>query len=342
MQRQMSGPRAPRQSLARARRLAVAPMLDWTDRHCRYFLRLLSRHMLLYTEMIVAQAVLHGDRARLLAYDPAEHPLAIQLAGSDPEPLARAARIAADWGYDEINLNVGCPSNRVQRGRFGACLMAEPRLVADCVQAMRAAVALPVTVKHRLGIDERDSYGELVEFVGHLSEAGCDAIIVHARKAWLRGLNPKENRCVPPLRHDWVLALKRDFPALPIVINGGIQTLEHAQDFLKELDGVMIGRAAYRQPWILAEADRLIFADDGPTPSRRKVLERLIPYAERQLTQGIPLHAITRHLLGLFQGQPGARAWRRLLSTEAQRPGAGVEVLRAWLNPERRIGSQAA
>ncbi|WP_246237761.1 tRNA dihydrouridine(20/20a) synthase DusA [Caldichromatium japonicum] len=317
-------------------------MLDWTDRHCRYFLRLISRHTLLYTEMIVAQALLYGARERLLAYDAAEHPLAIQLAGSDPELLARAAAIAADWGYDEINLNVGCPSDRVQQGQFGACLMAEPRLVADCVQAMRASVTVPVTVKHRIGIDARDSYGELVDFVGHLIEAGCDAVIVHARKAWLQGLNPKENRSVPPLRYDLVLALKRDFPGLPIVINGGVQSLEQARFFLQDLDGVMIGRAVYHQPWLLAEADRLIFGDDHPLPGRCAVLERLIPYVERHSAQGVPLHAITRHLLGLFHGQPGARAWRRLLSTEAQRPGAGLEVLSAWLSSQGCAGSRSA
>ncbi|ADC61981.1 TIM-barrel protein, yjbN family [Allochromatium vinosum DSM 180] len=302
-------------------------MLDWTDRHCRYFLRLISRHTLLYTEMITTGALIHGDRERFLRYDPAEHPVALQLGGSDSEDLARCARMAEEWGYDEINLNVGCPSDRVQNGRFGACLMAEPVLVAECVTAMRAAVRVPVTVKHRIGIDERDSYAELVDFVGRLSEAGCDAIIVHARKAWLKGLSPKENRDIPPLRYEIVRDLKRDFPQLPIVINGGIETLDAAVDFLSDLDGVMIGRAAYHNPWILAEADRRVFGDTHPAPTRRQVLEAFIPYAERQLAAGVPLNAMSRHLLGLFQGQPGARAWRRRISEQAHRPGAGVEVL---------------
>ena len=302
-------------------------MLDWTDRHCRYFLRLISRHTLLYTEMITTGALIHGDRERFLCYDPAEHPVALQLGGSAPEYLARCARMAEDWGYDEINLNVGCPSDRVQNGRFGACLMAEPALVAECVTAMRAAVRVPVTVKHRIGIDERDSYAELVDFVGRLNDAGCDAIIVHARKAWLKGLSPKENRDIPPLRYEVVRDLKRDFPRLPIVINGGIETLDAAVDFLNDLDGVMIGRAAYHNPWILAEADRRVFGDDRPTPIRRQVLEAFIPYAERQLAAGVPMNAMSRHLLGLFQGQPGARAWRRRISEQAHRPGAGIEVL---------------
>ena len=302
-------------------------MLDWTDRHCRYFLRLISRHTLLYTEMITTGALIHGDRERFLRYDPTEHPVALQLGGSDPEDLARCARMAEDWGYDEINLNVGCPSDRVQNGRFGACLMAEPELVAECVTAMRAAVRVPVTVKHRIGIDERDSYAELVDFVGQLSTAGCDAIIVHARKAWLKGLSPKENRDIPPLRYEVVHDLKRDFPDLPIVINGGIETLDATVDFLSDLDGVMIGRAAYHNPWILAEADQRVFGDDHPMPTRRQVLEAFIPYAERQLSAGVPMSAMSRHLLGLFQGQPGARAWRRRISEQAHRPGAGVEVL---------------
>jgi tRNA-dihydrouridine synthase A len=302
-------------------------MLDWTDRHCRYFLRLISRHTLLYTEMITTGALIHGDRERFLRYDPAEHPVALQLGGSDPEDLARCAQMAEDWGYDEINLNVGCPSDRVQNGRFGACLMAEPALVAECVAAMRAAVRVPVTVKHRIGIDERDSYAELVDFVGHLNAVGCDAIIVHARKAWLKGLSPKENRDIPPLCYAVVRDLKRDFPALPIAINGGIETLDAAVEFLSDLDGVMIGRAAYHNPWILAEADRRVFGDEHPIPTRRQVLEAFIPYAERQLTAGVPMNAMSRHLLGLFQGQPGARAWRRRISEQAHRLGAGVEVL---------------
>ena len=318
----------PRLTLQSQRRLSVAPMLDWTDRHCRYFLRLISRHTLLYTEMITTGALLHGDRERLLRYDAAEHPLALQLGGSDPTELAECARMAAACGYDEINLNVGCPSDRVQNGRFGACLMAEPALVAECVAAMRAAVPLPVTVKHRIGIDARDSYAELVAFVAQLEAAGCDAIIVHARKAWLQGLSPKENRDIPPLRYDIVFDLKRDFPNLPIVLNGGLLTLDAALESLTRLDGAMIGRAAYHNPWILAAADQRIFGDDQPIPTRQQVLEAFMQYAERQLAAGVPLNAMSRHLLGLFQGQPGARAWRRRISEQAHRAGAGIDVLR--------------
>ena len=255
------------------RRLSVAPMLDWTDRHCRYFLRLITRHTLLYTEMITTGALIHGDRDRHLVFDPAEHPVALQLGGADPEAMARCARIGAEHGYDEININCGCPSDRVRNGRFGACLMAEPRVVADCVAAMKAAVDIPVTVKSRIGIDEQDSYEALVDFVGTVAEAGCDALIVHARKAWLQGLSPKENREIPPLRYDLVERLEGDFPDLSISINGGILTLDAALGFLARLDGVMIGREAYQNPWILADADRLMFDDpqqeDGVTTRRR-------------------------------------------------------------------------
>jgi tRNA-dihydrouridine synthase A len=304
-------------------------MLDWTDRHCRFFLRLVTRHTLLYTEMVTTGALIHGDRRRHLDFDPAEHPLALQLGGADPNEMALCARLGDDWGYDEVNINCGCPSDRVQNGRFGACLMAEPRVVADCVSAMKAAVDLPVTVKSRIGIDERDSYGELVDFVGQVAEAGCDAMIVHARKAWLQGLSPRENREVPPLRYDWVDRLKGDFPDLPMVINGGIRTLDEALGFLDRLDGVMIGREAYQNPWLLAAVDQDIFGDPTPSPSRHEVLERLLPYVERGLADGVPLNAMTRHVLGLFQGRPGARAWRRHLSENAHKPGAGIEVLRA-------------
>ncbi|WP_043756596.1 tRNA dihydrouridine(20/20a) synthase DusA [Imhoffiella purpurea] len=308
-------------------KLSVAPMLDWTDRHCRYFLRLISRHTLLYSEMVTTGALIHGDCERHLRFDAAEHPVALQLGGSDSGDMGRCARIGADWGYDEININVGCPSDRVQNGRFGACLMAEPGLVADCVRAMKDAVSIPVTVKTRIGIDDRDSYGELVDFIGAQAAAGCDAVIVHARKAWLSGLSPKENRDVPPLRHDVVRQLKRDFPDLPMAINGGIKTLAEAEGFLDHLDGVMIGREAYQNPWILAEADRLIFGDARPIPDRHRVLEDFIRYAERELAAGTPLAAMSRHILGLFQAQPGSRAWRRQISENVHRPGAGVEVL---------------
>lgn len=302
-------------------------MLDWTDRHCRYFLRLISRHTLLYTEMVTTGALIHGNRDRFLRFDPAEHPVALQLGGSDPKDMARCAHMGADWGYDEININVGCPSDRVQNGRFGACLMAEPGVVADCVAAMKDAVSVPVTVKCRIGIDDRDSYGELVDFIGAQTAVGCDAVILHARKAWLKGLSPKENRDIPPLRYDIVLRLRRDFPDLCLAINGGIKTLEQAAGFLDDLDGVMIGREAYQNPWMLAQADRVIFGDDHPIATRQEVLERFMPYAERQLAAGVPLSAMSRHLLGLFQGQPGAKAWRRRISENAHRPGAGVDII---------------
>jgi tRNA-dihydrouridine synthase A len=311
------------------RRLSIAPMLDWTDRHCRYFLRLITRRTLLYTEMVTTGALIHGDQGRHLDFDPAERPLALQLGGSDPHEMARCARLAADWCYDEVNINCGCPSDRVQNGRFGACLMAEPALVAQCVGAMKSAVALPVTVKTRIGIDDRDSYGELADFVGQVAGAGCDALIVHARKAWLQGLSPRENREIPPLRYDVVLQLKRDFPSLPISINGGVRTLDAAAGFLADLDGAMIGREAYQNPWMLADADRLIFGDATQAPTRAQVLADYAAYVQRQLAAGVPLGAMSRHILGLFQGQPGARAWRRHISERAHLPGAGAEVLTA-------------
>jgi tRNA-dihydrouridine synthase A len=313
------------------RRVSVAPMMDWTDRHCRFFLRLLTRRTLLYTEMVTTGAVLRGDQERLLAHDPAEHPLALQLGGSDSAELARSARIAAEFGYDEVNLNVGCPSDRVQSGRFGACLMAEPALVADCVAAMRAAVALPITVKTRIGIDDRDSYAELVEFVGRVAEGGCQIFIVHARKAWLTGLSPRENREIPPLRYDIVHRLKRDFPDLIIVLNGGLTRLDQIAEQLRHVDGVMIGRAAYENPYLLAEVDQRFWGSTRRAPSRHEIIRDLLPYVELQLWRGTPLHCMTRHLYGLFQGVPGARAWRRYLSENAHGPGAGAAVLEAAL-----------
>ena len=312
-------------------RVAVAPMLDWTDRHCRYFLRLLSRRVRLYTEMATTGAVLRGDRERLLAYDPAERPLALQLGGSDPEELARCARIAADFGYDEVNLNVGCPSDRVQSGRFGACLMAEPALVAECVAAMRAAAALPVTIKTRIGIDDRDSYEALTDFVGQVAASGCAVFIIHARKAWLHGLSPKENREIPPLRYEVVHRLKRDFPELTVLLNGGLTSLDQAAEQLSWVDGVMIGRAAYENPYLLAEVDRRFFDSSAPPPNRHQVIQDLLPYIETQLQRGAPLHCMIRPVLGLFQGIPGARAWRRYLSEQAPRRGAGTAVLEAAL-----------
>lgn len=313
------------------RLISVAPMLDWTDRHYRFFLRLLTRHTLLYTEMVTTGAVLRGDRARLLGYDPAEHPLALQLGGSEPGELARCAGIAAEFGYDEVNLNVGCPSDRVQSGRFGACLMAEPDLVAECVAAMRAAVNLPVTVKTRIGIDGRDSYEELVDFVARVAMGGCEVFVIHARKAWLNGLSPKENRQIPPLRYEIVHRIKRDFPGLTVVLNGGLTDLDQVAEQLRQVDGVMIGRAAYENPYLLAGVDRRFFGSSAPPSSRHQVIRAFLPYVEAQLRQGTPLHCMTRHILGLFQGVPGARAWRRHLSERACRHGAGVEVLEAAL-----------
>ena len=307
-------------------------MLDWTDRHCRYFLRLISRRTRLYTEMITTAALLHGDAARLLRFDPAEHPVALQLGGSDPGRLARCARLGAEAGYDEINLNIGCPSERVQSGRFGACLMAEPALVAACVAAMKAAVGVPVTVKTRTGIDDRDGYDELAQFVAQVSAAGADRLIVHARKAWLQGLSPRQNREVPPLDYARVYRLKADFPRLEIHVNGGVKTLDEVEAHLRRVDGVMIGREAYHNPWLLAAVDRRFGGDRAPPPERREVVRRLLPYIERQLSEGVRLQQITRHILGLYQGVPGARAWRRTLSERAHRRGAGPEVVEAALS----------
>jgi tRNA-dihydrouridine synthase A len=313
------------------RRLSIAPMMEWTDRHCRFFHRLLTRRALIYTEMITTGAVLRGDRARLLGYDPAEHPVALQLGGSDPEKLARCARIAADLGYDEVNLNVGCPSDRVQEGRFGACLMAEPALVGDCVAAMKASVKLPVTVKCRIGIDDQDPEEALDALTGALARAGVDALIVHARKAWLDGLSPRENRDVPPLDYDRVYRLKAAHRGLRVVLNGGIVDLDQAARHLGHVDGVMMGRAAYQEPWRLLAVDPLLFGDPSPFASPKAAAEALVPYIERELARGARLHAITRHLLGLFRAVPGARAFRRHLATEAVKPGAGVATFRAAL-----------
>lgn len=309
------------------RRLSIAPMLDWTDRHCRFFLRQITRHTLLYTEMITTGALLHQPPARFLDFSPAEHPLALQLGGSDPAELAQCARFATQWGYDEVNLNVGCPSDRVQNGRFGACLMAEPDLVADCVAAMCAATQLPVTVKHRIGIDERDSYTQLQRFVETVAAAGCNTFIVHARKAWLKGLSPKQNRDIPPLRYDRVHALKREMPHLRFVINGGFKTLEQVEQQLDRVDGVMIGREAYSNPWLLAEVDQRLFGAGSPPATRTAVVERMLPYIAEAKAQGTPVNRVTRHMLGIFQGQPRARAWRRHLSEHAHRPGAGPEIV---------------
>ena len=324
------------------RRLAVAPMMDWTDRHERYFLRLIARRTLLYTEMVTTGAILFGDRTRFLAFDSAEHPVALQLGGSEPGALAAAARAGQAFGYDEINLNVGCPSDRVQNGRFGACLMATPALVARAVRAMNDAVALPVTVKTRIGIDEQDSYGFLADFVGQVAEAGCSTFVVHARKAWLTGLSPKENRRVPPLDYGRVHRLKTDFPDLEIIVNGGIKTAAQAAAQLARVDGVMVGRAAYQDPFCLALMEQVLFDDPRPVTSRHEIIARFIPYVERQRRAGVPLTSMTRHILGLFNGMPGARAWRRHLSEQARHPAAEAGVIEAALRLVPAIDHGAA
>jgi tRNA-dihydrouridine synthase A len=301
--------------------------MDCTDRHERYFLRLITRRALLYTEMVTAQAILHGDLRRLLGFNVEEHPVALQLGGSDPGRLAAAARIGADFGYDEINLNVGCPSDRVLSGQFGVSLMAKPELVADCVDAMRGAVAIPVTVKTRIGFDDNDDYSVLQKFVKTVASAGCRTFAIHARKAWLQGLSPKENREVPPLCYDRVYQLKEEFENLEIVINGGILALEEVEDHLRHVDGTMIGREAYQHPYLLADVDRRFYGE-GPGPSRDEVLERFCRYVDSQIERGVRLHQMTRHIGGLFAGMPGARAWRRHLSENGVKPGADARVVR--------------
>ncbi len=312
------------------RTFSVAPMMERTDRHCRAFMRLLSRRTLLYTEMVTTGAIVYGDRQRHLAFDPTEHPVALQLGGSDPSALADSAEIGAAFGYDEINLNVGCPSDRVQNARFGACLMAEPALVAECVRAMRDRVALPVTVKCRIGIDDQDGYGPFRDFVDRVAQdGGCKTFVIHARKAILSGLSPKENREIPPLKYDYVYQLKEDRPALEVIINGGIASLEEGRDHLRRVDGVMMGRAAYQNMSLLAAADELMFGDSGGRTDIAVAIDSFLPYVERELEKGVRLNTMARHLIGLFQGVPGARAWRRYLAENAPRPGAGVNVIRA-------------
>lgn len=314
-----------------SRAFSIAPMMDWTDRHCRFFHRLLTRESLLYTEMLTADAVIHGPRERLMAFDPAEHPVALQLGGSVPAKLAEAAKIGADFGYDEINLNAGCPSDRVQDGRFGACLMREPKLVGDCVAAMKQAVSLPVTVKCRLGVDDQDIEKPLDDFADIAIAEGADALIIHARKAWLQGLSPRENRDIPPLDHARVYRLKERLQNFPIILNGGVRTVEDARLHLDHVDGVMMGRAAYENPGVLISIDPLIFGTQPSATDLHAAMEKLFPYIEREMSRGARLHNITRHLLGLFRGSPGARAFRRHLSTEAVKPSAGPEVLRQAL-----------
>jgi len=313
------------------RTFSVAPMLDWTDRHERFFLRLITQHALLYTEMITTGALIHGDRLKHLDFNADEHPVAIQLGGSDPADLAVCAKMAEDHGYDEVNLNVGCPSNRVQSGMFGACLMAKPELVAQCVDAMQAAVKIPITVKHRIGIDEDESIEQLFEFVEAVAQAGCETFIVHARKAWLNGLSPKQNRDIPPLRYEVVHQLKQTMPQLEIIINGGICDLETSAEQLKYVDGVMMGREAYHNPYILAQVDQRFYQSEKKIKSRLEIIEELYPYIEKELANGNRLHSISRHVLGLFNGMPGAKKWRRYISENAPPVGADVDVIKQAL-----------
>ncbi|CAH0532414.1 tRNA-dihydrouridine(20/20a) synthase [Vibrio stylophorae] len=308
-------------------RFSIAPMLDWTDRHCRYFHRLMTQQTLLFTEMVTTGAIIHG-KGDYLAFNEAEHPVALQLGGSNPADLATCAKLAQERGYDEVNLNVGCPSDRVQNGKFGACLMAEPQLVAECVAAMKAVVDIPVTVKTRIGIDEQDSYPFLTDFIRTVKEqGGCDHFTIHARKAWLQGLSPKENREIPELDYSRAYQLKADFPELTIAVNGGVTSLEQTKEHLQYLDGVMMGREAYQNPYILAEVDQQLFASDRPVITRRQVVEAMLPYIEQQLSQGSYLSHISRHMLGLYQNMPGARQWRRYISENAHKAGSGPEVL---------------
>ena len=325
-------------------RFSVAPMMDWTDRHCRVFHRLMTRRARLYTEMLTSGAVIHGDRRRLLAFDASEHPVALQLGGSSPADLALAAKIGEDFGYDEINLNVGCPSDRVKDGRFGACLMAEPALVADCVAAMKQAVKIPVTVKCRIGIDEQDPEQALDALARGVVAAGADALIVHARKAWLNGLSPKENRDIPPLDYGRVYRLKAAMPDVPIIINGGIGSIEQAREHLAHVDGVMLGRAAYQEPWRLLAVDPELFGEAAPYATMKEVFAAMEPYIARELAQGTRLHAITRHFVGAFHAVPGARAFRRHLAEHGVKAGAGIDVLRdaVALVREQQAASLAA
>jgi tRNA-dihydrouridine synthase A len=309
-------------------RFSIAPMMEWTDRHCRSLHRILSRRARLYTEMVTTGAVIHGPRERLLGFGDGERPVAVQLGGSEPKELAEAARICADFGYDEINLNVGCPSDRVQNGRFGACLMREPDLVGDCVAAMKAAVFLPVTVKCRIGVDDQDPQEALDRLTDAATRAGVDALVVHARKAWLQGLSPKENRDIPPLDYGRVYRLKQSSPGLPIAINGGIRTVSECAEHLRFVDGVMLGRVAYQEPEILLAVDRELFGEEPQVADSFEAIEAYEPYVAARLAEGVRLHAMTRHMLGLFMGRPGARAYRRHLATEATKPGAGIGTLR--------------
>ena len=324
------------------RRVSIAPMMDWTDRYYRNFMRCMTRHTLLFTEMVTTGAILHGDRERHLAFNADEHPVALQLGGSDPVALAECAKIAEDYGYDEVNLNVGCPSDRVQSGKFGACLMKEPELVGDCIAAMRAQVRVPVTVKTRIGVDEEDSYEFLQRFVETVHAAGCDVFTLHARKAWLKGLSPKENREIPPLKYEIAARIKRDFPQLEIHLNGGIHRLDDMLEHLDTFDGVMIGREAYSNPFLFATVDADIFGGTNPVDSRFAAVDAYRPFMQAELDAGTPLKRMARHMLGLFQGVPGARQWRRILSVEGVKQGAGLEVVDAALDAVRAAAPEAA
>lgn len=307
---------------------SVAPMLDWTDRHERYFLRLISHHALLYTEMVTTGAIIFGDRDRYLQFNKEEHPVALQLGGSDIKHLAECTKIAEDYGYDEVNLNLGCPSNRVQNGSFGACMMAEPELVGECIAAMKQSVKIPVSAKTRIGIDDKDSFEELVHFVGTLHEAGCENFVIHARKAILKGLSPKENRTIPPLKYDVVYKIKELFPQCHISLNGGVKTLDETLMHLKHVDGVMMGREAYHNPYLLSDVDRLIFEDDHAVLTRHQIVECMFPYIEKEMQKGVRLQSIVRHMLGIFQGVKGTKAWKRYISENAHKEDAGLDVLK--------------
>jgi tRNA-dihydrouridine synthase A len=311
--------------------LSVAPMMDRTDRHCRYFLRQISKRTLLYTEMVTSAAILHGDREKLLGFDRAEQPISLQVGGDNPQDLAKCAQIAEDFGYDEINLNVGCPSSRVQNGNFGACLMLQPERVAECIAAMDSATRIPVTIKHRIGVDDVDRYEDLVKFVSIVAQTGCARFSVHARKAWLQGLSPRENREVPPLRYGDVHQLKRDFPHLSIEINGGFTNLEQVKEQLQSVDAVMIGRAIYDRPYLLATVDQEIYGEQTPIPSRHQIVTAMLPYIDTWIDRGWRLNSITRHMLQLFHGQPGSRIWRRVITEQSVLPGAGVDVVKQAL-----------
>jgi tRNA-dihydrouridine synthase A len=313
------------------RRFTAAPMMEWSDTHCRSFWRLLTKEAVLYSEMVTTGALIHGDRKRFLDFNASEHPLALQLGGSDPKALAECAKMAEDWGYDEVNLNCGCPSDRVQNNMIGACLMAEPALVAECMAAMQNAVKIPVTIKHRIGIDDMEDYEGMDNFVRTVASAGCKTFIVHARKAWLKGLSPKENREVPPLQYDKVVRLKQEHPELEIIINGGITSLEQSLTLLEDLDGVMLGREIYQNPYLLAEVDQRIYGVDKPVVSREEVMEGFIAYATDQVAKGVRINYMTRHILGLYQGLPGSRKFRRVISEQAYKPNAGLEVIKAAL-----------